>query len=801
MADQLGTPGAPTPEQLPYTPEPQPTTPVAEPPADFSRQVEMYKTNLQQKFGQKALETGVSIMALTANIPALKDISTYIYGTRKVLGTAVAGMLGGDLGKQLGLSKFSAEQGQRIQEYLEKTKQFYNEDGTERTFTADELQAAQELRAEMAEQFKLSTAVAKTTEHHNLFGRMIEEDLDKTSEQSEGWGKETLRGIATGVRGLFSRETLNTAGRLAAKVANPVAVGKASWQLAKAGARNWKRLAWMGAPMAAVWLAPVAAPLVMTATIGMGVGKKVGQMRELYSAHNKAEERVQAYQQFSVAHIPTIRGLAEQMIRLDRAMGKGDPNQNVDLLMAELQQNVSRETYQHIAQAVRQASAEGAGIGLAAGAMMYGVLGHHEAAAHPATPNTEPSHPAEPFTPTYGGPPGSEPATIDGQPHLTPSDNSAPFIHQRPDVSFGKPLPVEDHPSNVTFDPNAPHPPSGHIPTTVHPSNETYKPEVHPHSFENVHAGEHRQIDFEGNGHYTDVKIEKDGHGRLFIKMHQMDTAGDGHNHHLTLTKSDIANHVKEKYVKVFVDHQSANGGYMGQEIHQLATGEQQIARVLWVGDKDEWMRKQVGADNWNHLREQVKGSVGADHHETKGWGFVARRGPMASLESHTQADLRGLTGKTLETAIRNAVPEIQLTTYDDVAKTFSGKWLGHHGFEATFTGATRLPQTQIDALTQGWPTNLKASFEQTPFAFDTSALRPQYFTVPADNLRSFAKALLYSPSGLPMQLTDALRAIHEQKSIASDALLVALRALKKQQFTLADLVHAARMAATAKKG
>ncbi len=852
MVNQPGSPSVPTPEQ-PQIPQ------NAEPTANFARQVEMYQVNLQRKFGQKALEAGVSLIAFAANMPMLKDNSDFLRAARAVLGTTTAGMLGGDIGRQLGLQKFSTEQGERAQEFLKQTDQFFNEDGSDRTYTDSEHISMSELRYEMAKQLEVLSGAAVTTEHDKLFGRMLDEDLDKDIAKSEGWTKEGLRGISTGVRGLLSRDTLNAAGRLAAKATNPMNLVRGTWQLIKFGAKNWKTVAMMGVPLAATWIAPVMAPVALT---GIAVGRKGGELRGIYKAHGQAPERVQAYQHFSVAHIPTIRELAEQLIRLDRAMGNAGSSEDPEALIAEVQKNISQETYQHIAQAVRQASAEGAGVGLAAGAAMFGILNHHRQEAtdtqvassseHAQTATNALPHDQVPIgynepqanlhaeslgthaqfaanEPTHTQPTieqgGSQttPNVLEGkEPTYIPAGQDKPFIHQQEHGTYGQPpsggvpIPPTGAGAPIPAAGVPPVPSGAPLPTAGMPivpgwvqkaGDEAEKffrggvplPGHEPSNIipEHVKLGDQLHLDLDGDGKVDiNPKVEQDASGRLFIKMSQMDTVGDGRNHEFELTHADRANHIKEKFVKVFVDHAAGDGGYLGQEIHVTTDGKEQIERTLWVGDKDRWMEEQVGADNWHHTREMnAQHSVGIDHHDTKSWGFVAREGPPAADHTYAQAELNAMSEPERQVAIHDSLPHGQVTDYNQASKEFTGHWLGMKEFITALTNTHPLSEEKIKSLTYGWPDGFRTAFKETPFGFDSHAYVFDHFKVLSDQLQKFAKELIRNRLQLPENLWQPL------KGMNSESFFDALKNLKKKEFTMADLLKAAKAVAAAKKG
>ncbi len=779
-------------------PDPETTEPATEPAAEspetddsaktaetFARQVELYKANLQRKFGQKALETSVSTMAFAANIPGLKDIGGFLRGARTVLGTVSMGMLGGDLGRQLGLSKFSAEQGRKTAEFLERTKQFYNPDGTLRELTADEQLAIEGLRTELTKQLELSAAVAKTTEHHKLFGRLIEDDIDKTAPESKGWLKE----MASGIRSIFTKDTAKKALGLAGKV-TPRAVASASWSIAKAGARNWKALAWAGAPFGAMWLAPAAAPFILGGSVGVNLYRKGAQLRELYKAHGEAEERVRSYQTFSFKGVESVNNLADQLIKLDAALGRGEAGVTTEQLLQQLNGSINEDTYRDIAKAVRQAAAAGAGAGFAAGAAMYTLFGHrHEEASSTdaaASAGTERDI-ASPGQHGIEAP--HDPHTI-AAPH-DPSDITAPGPKDIP-----APLPQDIAPPTEHGNIPAPKPFGVDIPAPM--PHDAELPSGIP---EHLHQGDHLKLDLHGDGRLTDFQVEKDDAGRLFIKLNEMDH-GDGINHHIKLTPDELKRGVAGKHVKVFIDRPTPNGGYMGLEMEVLKNGKEQAGQVMWVGDKDDWMRHQVGEQNWNQVREHAKNSIGADHHDTKGWGFVARHAPPASIDDGRSLD--GLQGKELEQAVADKVPEAQISGYDKATDTFSGTWLGKHGFAVEFTNGNKLGQEEIDKFLEGWPPDQRLTVEQElqQFLHNDGSYAFARFTIPADRLDSFSKALVYHPAGLPGALKRALREIHSQRPVASEALLNALKG--KKQFTLEQLLQAARQArqaAAARKG
>lgn len=776
----------------------------------FAKQVELYKSNLQRKFGQKALETGIATMALVANIPGLKELSSYLRGARAILGTVSMGMLGGDLGRQIGLSNFSKEQGKKVAEFLERTKQFYNPDGTLRTLNPDEILEAQKLRNELDKQLELSAAVAKTTEHHRLFGRLIEEDIDKTaSPESKGWVKE----MASGIRSMFTKETARKVMGLAGKV-TPGNVWNASRSIASAGLRNWKSLAWAGAPLAMMWANPVTAPAVLAGTMGINLYRKGSQLRELYKAHGAAEESVKAYRTYSFEGVQSVNSLAEQLIKLDKALGTSDVDATTEQLLAKLNETIDQDTYRDIAKAVRQAAAAGAGAGFAAGTAMYMVFGHQqEQTSH--QPGTTPGANITPQS-TEGSrdimapTPGSDPVSGDGTSIQAPIPDNAPTPHD------GSTITAPDSRDIVAPTPNAV--PAPQEPGNIAPPPSSWKdipaPQPHPAEAaipERVAVGDklHFDIDGDGNIDTKGVRIQEtyevklDAGGRKYIAMPYMDTNGDGKFDVLKPSAQEVAAGIKQKYVKVFVDRAASGGGYLGQEIHLMADGKEVAKDTLWVGDKDQWMREKVGVDTWNTLRERIKSSVGIDNHETKGWGFVARRGPLASLES-APGNAEGLQGSALEAAVRSQVPEIQITNYDAMAKTYSGNWLGGRGFVAEFVNTKTLPQLELDALTKGWAADQAFLLKDTALGVDATAFEFRHFSVASEKLRSFSKALLFSPSGLPTHLKETLRAIHENKQVASDALFDALKASKKREFTLDDLrtlAKAAKQAVVTRKG
>lgn len=775
----------PAPEPTPSTPEATPAEPAVDTTAQaFAKQVEQYKTNLQRKFGQKALETGVSVMALAANVPGLKEISGYLSVARKVLGTATLGMLGGDLGRQLGLSNFSKEQGRKTAEFLERTKQFYHLDGTLRDLNVDELLAAEELRTELNKQLELSAAIAKTTEHHKLFGRLIEEDIDKTAPESKGWLKE----MVAGGRALFSRETAKKVLALSGKV-TPRNVASASWGIAKTGGRNWKSLAWAGVPLGAIWLAPVAAPAILTGTIGLNLYRKGGQLKELYKAHGEAEQRVRQYRQFSFEHVTGVNDLADQILKLDRALGRGEADVTTEQLLGQLQDSISEDTYRDIAKAVRQAAAAGAGAGLAAGAAMYTLLGHqHEQDHQPQQPVSD----TNATTPISAGTPHNTlPNSHTGQPsaNVAPSMSRAsdevpaqPFA--RPPLTAGNATGIEPaHPFTNT--------PAQPFADTNEPAKSWVEPNHTGVIPEHPHVGEHLKLDLHGDGKLTDFEVKQDPSGRLFIKLNEMDR-GDGINHHIKLTPEELKRGVTGKYVKVFVDERTPNGGYLGWEMEVLRGNKEHMANVMWIGDKDDWMRHEVGEQTWNQVREHAKGSIGPDHHDTKGWGFVARHAPPASIDSGHS--LAGLHGKELEQAVSDKVPEAQISHYDEAHGVFRGTWLGKHGFPAEFTNADKLSDQDVDRLFKGWPPELQQSLQTTQQEFFRSgSFKFVRFTVPSERLASFSKALVYHPSGLPIELKETLRGISANKATASEALLEVLRG--KKELTLEQLIAAAKQA------
>lgn len=184
-----------------------------------------------------------------------------------------------------------------------------------------------------------------------------------------------------------------------------------------------------------------------------------------------------------------------------------------------------------------------------------------------------------------------------------------------------------------------------------------------------------------------------------------------------------------------------------------------QVSKEVWnVADKDDYMRRVAGTENWDKVRqEHAANSVKVgDHYETKGWGTVARRGMMV--------DLNALEGNP-DPSIIDKIPELQ-------ARLVNGELVASfHGVELHFQGQAL---QNLDSLTGG---DINRSvLEQSAFRFDPASIRLHHLEFPKGmSVEQLANQMLERRSELPPSLRGLFEAANPNHPIAGDTNRIAL--------------------------
>ncbi|MBI4022963.1 hypothetical protein HY375_02265 [Candidatus Berkelbacteria bacterium] len=245
--------------------------------------------------------------------------------------------------------------------------------------------------------------------------------------------------------------------------------------------------------------------------------------------------------------------------------------------------------------------------------------------------------------------------------------------------------------------------------------------EVHPFGEPFQDAEKKWWIYLDINGDATAADAErfelKHENNRWYVEMKYFDTDGDGR----IASTADVLDTDKEK-VRLYYDAQTSWGGWMGEKLTLQTVGGKETwsSEAIYAVDKDEWMRHKLGEAEWNRIRSSGstdEASVGAAKTETNEYGFVPRKGLIATLGNESPAD---------------SVPEVQITIEDGKPV---GMW---HGGKATFEGAT-ITDDELKQLSKDDPL-IEASIKSSSLYYQESSLTFKSLTI--EDADRFAQAI-----------------------------------------------------------
>lgn len=688
-------------------------------------------------------------------------------GIRASIGTYVGHLTGKDIGKQLAVRSLAAKNAAELTR-LESEMQKWAPDALSETESAKKTEALEKLASyqdQVEKTLKESLAIARAEAQLKYYGK-ITHDKELALEITDEQAPTTISSIFKSFKEKNSEQQQQLDQESKLKKFGSLIKGAARYVAGLAKSKEGRKAViktmGFGAATLTAILSPAAAPWLLGSMFGYTSVERAKRIKEAYDVY-KSELSADEY---ALKHLEGNSNVA----RISKLFGEiqGQTETERQEVFKELWENST--SLDHIASAAIKGEKAGGwvgGLGFAA-IYLHGGLNHStntepseeiQAAKtpdYPQTSITSHSPPISTSTPTHTGAPtpaspsfhngplAGEPGTPGGPLAGNPGTEHAGTLAGSAGSKYSGPLegiPGEGHS----------HGPLKGLEGT---QGEAIKKPTWPH----YKLGDKIKLDINGDGKLGTIPglkeefvVQKDRNGRLFIEMDYMDTDGDGK--YDVLSKSADPDLIGSK-VKVYVDERTANGGFLGVRVDK--NGD--VAEVLWAGDKDDWMRGEFGEDKWNAVRKaHLDSSVGVGKTETKNWGFVPRRGMIASLAGPKE--------------ITESIPEVQVSLKNG---QLVGNWQNNPNWIAHFEGA-ELGDKDFDRLTTGLDPDLKANLTNSAFRYKDGSFSFDHFEIkihdPEKDLKKLAEVMLSSRQEFPANVAKAIRVISDNNESIRESL------------------------------
>ncbi len=573
------------------------------------------------RFQRELSGFGLSTLATLTHLGSISEIAIV---ARAALATVASAQAGKEIGYKTGINKEVRGVKEETERLVAEAEELANKEKAGETI--DESIKA-ELAAKLNEVYNKQLAIKEAERRMELYGTL------NTEQNKEGsW----VGRAADRIRSIFSRETtaenaedlkgLDKARRIVA-----LGVGTVSAILKSKEGRMalLKGVGISAGVITASLLSPYGAPIIFGAMAvhrGMRL-RNVGN--EIYEAYLKSKE------QSDIGERVKNDETASKLIEVMRSSQLGVEPMDIDQVDPEILEAVMSGNLARIRQAVDKRAGQyqmfGGLLGLSvSGLSAWNRIYHNQTQGETLAPR---AHASE--IETKSGPPVLPKSAPTGGPLISNHDqpNPKPPHGGKLHITSGEPVAPKSAPPGV--EQAAGTSPIEHRTAPV--SHEGVTAAKDPELKDLLPADKATAHNFgeiyeEGGKKYVMLDLIGDGEKRVNevfeIKPHL------GHEviiiHHFDLNGDGVAERLPDgQSVRIYMDMKTPAGGYIG-ELLEKNGGTDDVKEQIYAIHKDDYMRNKLGAAEWDRIRsENSSNTVGTD---TKGWGFVARRGMIGTI-------------------------------------------------------------------------------------------------------------------------------------------------------------------------